>query len=70
MPSRRQTASSSHLRLCAHLATGIFVSKGNIITIYNKACLLSIQIYIKIQELLFLPDIYLLNHNQKNSSHR
>jgi hypothetical protein len=70
MPSRRQTAGSSHLGLCVHLATGIIVSKKNIIKICNKARLLNIQIYIKIDELLFLPDKSLLNHNQENSSHR
>jgi hypothetical protein len=33
-------------------------------------CILSIQMYIKIDELLFLPGKSLLNHIQQNSSHR
>jgi hypothetical protein len=70
MPSRTQTADSSDIGLCDHLATGIFVSKKIITKICNKACLLNIKIYIKIDELLFLLDESLLNHNQETSSHR
>jgi hypothetical protein len=43
--------------------------RKNIIKICNKACLLNIQIYIKIDELLFLPEKSLSNHNQENFSH-
>jgi hypothetical protein len=67
--SRLNTRALVHILDYVHLETGIFVSKNNIVKICNNASLLNIQIYIKTDELLFLPDKSLLNHNQENSSH-
>jgi hypothetical protein len=69
-PSIVQPVVSRYTDYAIPAPTRIFVPEKNIIKICNEACLLNIQIYIKIDELLFLPDKSLLIHNHENSSHR